>query len=98
MNWQTQSRKIAAWIVIPAFLVTFISDAWIVKMNPVGRGPWPDLLPRPRAFEIWLGTRNISLLVALVTGVYALPRWQAVIGLTLTVILATYSYWTFASY
>jgi hypothetical protein len=98
MSWYAQSRKIAAWIIIPAFLLMFISDAWIVQMNPVGRGPWPDLLPRPRAFEILLWTRNLSFLLALITGIWALPRWQALIGLTLTLALAIYSYWMFASY
>src|SRR5262245_1210701 len=98
MSWYTQSRKIAAWIVIPAFLAMFISEAWIVRMNPVGFGPWPDLLPRPRAFAILLWTRNLSFLVALITGVFSLPRLQAVIWLTLTMALAMYSYWMFSTY
>ena len=98
MRWYMQSRKIAAWIVIPAFLVMFICEARIVEMNPQGFGPWPDSLPRPRAFEIWLWTRNLSFLVALITGVFSLPRWQAVIGLTLTLALAIYSYWALATY
>jgi hypothetical protein len=98
MSWYRKSRSIVAWIVIPAFLVMLISDAWIARMNPVGRGPWPDLLPRPRAFEILLWTRNISFLVALITGVFSLPLWQAVIGLTLTLATAIYSYWMFSIY
>jgi len=78
MNWHAHPRKVATWIVIPAFLVMFFSQAWIVEMNPVGYGPWPDLLLRPRALEILLLTRNISFLVALITGIFSLPRWQAV--------------------
>jgi hypothetical protein len=98
MSWCTQSRKIAAWFVIPTFLVMFISEERMVEMNPQGIGPWPDLLPRPRAFEIWLWIRNLSFLVALITGVFSLPRWQAVIGLTLTLTLAMYTYWAFSTY
>jgi len=30
MSWYTQSRKTAAWIVIPAFVAMFISEAWMV--------------------------------------------------------------------
>ena len=43
-------------------------------------------------------TRNLSLLVALITGVFSLPRWQAVIGLTLTLAWAMYTYWAFSTY
>jgi len=76
----------------------FFSQARIVEMNPVGYGPWPDLLLRPRALEILLWTRNISFLVALIAGIFSLPRWQAVIGLTLTLASAMYNYWLFATY
>jgi len=64
----------------------------MVEMNPQGVGPRKNLLPRPIAFEIWLCTRNLSFLVALITGVFSLPRWQAVIGLLLTIAGAMYIY------
>jgi len=98
MRWYKQFRKIAAWIVIPAFLLMFISDTWLVRMNPVGRGPWPDPLPRPRAFEILLWIRNLSFLLALTTGIFSLPKWQAMIGLTLTLAATIDSYWMFSIY
>src|SRR5262249_15722950 len=98
MSWYTQSRGFAAWSVILAFLAMFISGGQMIEMNPQGTGPWPDVLPRPRAFEIWLWTRNLSFLVALITGVFSLPRLQAVVGLTMTLAFTMYTYWAFSTY
>jgi hypothetical protein len=98
VSWLGRARQIAAWVVIPAFLVMFISEGWISAINPQGMGPWPDGLPRPRSFEIWLWMRNVSFLVALITGVFSLPRWQAFVGLILTLAWATYIYLAFSNY
>ena len=42
--------------------------------------------------------KNVSCLVALITGAFSLPRWPAMIGLILTLALAAYSYWAFSTY
>ena len=52
MNWLRFARRIAAWIVIPAFLVMLISEGRMIELNPQGIGPWPPGLPRPGSFEI----------------------------------------------
>jgi len=67
-------------------------------MNPQGSGPWPELLPRPRSFDVLLWVRNVSLAVALVAGLISLPRSQSVIGLTLTIGYFLLTYWLFVTY
>jgi len=98
MNWFRQFREIASWAVILAFVVMFISEEMMVGMNPQGYGPWPDLMPRPKSFEFWLWSRNISFLTAVLTGVFSLPRWPSVVGLTLTLVYTVTFYWLFSTY
>lgn len=85
-------------VVIPVFAIALIADVSIAEINPFGRGPWPEGLPRPATLEILLMIRNISFLVALITGLVCLPRWQAIVGLLLTVGYFAYSYVLFAMY
>jgi hypothetical protein len=91
-------RDVTAMVVIPAFAIALIADVYISEMNPFGRGPWPETLSRPTSLEILLMVRNISFLVALITGLFSLPRWQAILGLFLTIGYFAFSYVMFAMY
>jgi hypothetical protein len=73
LRWLTPARNVAAWFVLPAFLLMFIAQQKIAGMNPPGVGPWPELLPRPSSWENWLRIRNDSFLIALLTGLFSLP-------------------------
>src|ERR1700738_298308 len=91
-----RARNVAAWITIAAFITMFIAQSRLDSMNPQGNGPWPEVLPRPKSFNIWLSIRNASLFVALVTGIASLPRWQSLLGLALTILYFLWTYWLFA--
>src|SRR5713226_8745786 len=91
-------RTIAAWATIPCFLCFVVSQQTIEHMNPVGNGPWPSGLPRPKSFEVMLQIRNCSLLLALIAGFISLPRWQSVVGLGLTITYLAYTYIVFVHY
>lgn len=97
-SWLTLARNVAAWFVLPAFFLMFFAQQTIDGMNPQGVGPWPELLPIPTSWQTWLWIRNYSFLTALLTGLFSLPRWQAVLGLILTLTYAFYTYWLFATY
>src|SRR5579883_276576 len=90
-------RKAAAWITLPAFLFMFIAEGAMSHMNPTGFGPYP-ISPRPLSFEFWLFIRNLFFLIALVTGLISIPRWQSLLGLTLTLLFAVWIYNQFISY
>ena len=93
-----KTRTIVAWVVIPAFLSMFVAEQLLESLNPHRNGPWPQSLPRPSLFSFLLWWRNISLLIAIGSGVISLPRWQALVGLSLTVAYTLYVYWIFVQY
>jgi hypothetical protein len=97
-TWINRVRDVAGWITIAAFITMFIAQGRLDSMNPQGNGPWPELLPRPKSFNVWLSIRNASLLVALLTGIASLPSWQSLVGLALTMVFFLWEYWLFATY
>jgi hypothetical protein len=96
--WIKQGREVAGWLTIAAFFGMLLAQSKLDAMNPQGSGPWPELLPRPRSFGIWLSIRNATLLLALLMGVVSFPKWQSLAGLALTIIFFLWSYWLFATY
>src|SRR5262245_55094760 len=96
--WIKRARDVAGWITIAAFIGMVIAQGRLDSMNPLGNAPWPESLPRPESYDMWLSIRNASLLIALVVGIVSLPRWQSLVGLALTIIYFLWSYWVFASY
>lgn len=97
-NWLARVRAIAGWLTISAFACVLVADNAMINMNPQGTGPWPNTLPMPKSFAWWLLIRNASLLVALGAGLISLPRWQSILGLTLTVIWFAIRYYLFATW
>ncbi|SRR5258708_17540985 len=94
----SQTKNLLAWVAIWSFLVMFIAQNDMEGVNPVGNGPWPEVLPRPSSFDFPLRARNYSLLIALPTGAVSLPRRKAIAALVLTLAYAFWTYWVFVHY
>jgi hypothetical protein len=95
-SWQ-RVRDITTASVLPLFAVMLLSalvSNWL-SPNPISFGRYPDLIPRTLQFEVALWCRNISFLAALITEVASLPKWQAVLGLILTLSFAFYLFAVF---
>lgn len=94
----TRLRDITAWIAVAGFISPVASEEFIISINPIGNGPWPDLLPRPWYFQVGLQARNLTLVVTVVAGLISLPRRKAVTALVVTVMYVAYAYWIFVHY
>ena len=99
LDWQkTLVGTLGAWLSLLGFLGFFIAEQVIVTRSPFGYGPWPQSLPLPRFIEGAVLRRNVSFLVVLIAGSIAIRRWQAKVGMSLTLAYFAYSYWMLATY
>jgi len=72
-------RRVAVWIVLPAFVSFYIAQRIMLEK-------YPPVQMAPRVPEWVLLWRNVSLIIAVLSGLIALPRWQAIVGLLLTLL------------
>ena len=98
LNFLSEARAVIAWVIFPALISMLIADQMTISINPNGNGPWPDPLPRPPSFQMWLIWRNISFLVTFLAGIISLPKRKAIVGLTITILYILYSFITFSMY
>lgn len=89
----SKTRTVAAWTALLAFVSMFVAENLLT--TKYSGGPWPEGMPRPSLLEWLLIWRNVSFIVALVTGLISLPRWQSLVGLSLTLV---YTYFVITSY
>src|SRR6266487_5659493 len=89
----SKMRTLAAWTTLLAFVSMFVAEN--VLTTKYSGGPWPEGMPRPSLHQWLLLWRNASFIVALVTGLISLPRWQSLVGLSLTL---AYAYFVITSY
>src|SRR5262245_66547739 len=73
-------RPALRWLTIPACLSTFIAHQIILSKYIL---PWPYeyKAQMPTLLKLLLWWRNLSLLLALLSSVATLPRWQSITGL-----------------
>ena len=74
-----QIRRVAAWIVILAFVSLFIAHQQILAPQYCCM-PWPmDAPNRPPAWIFYW--RNFSLLLVVLALIISVPRWQSLVGI-----------------
>ncbi len=89
---------ILAFCWLPLFLLIIVADDKIVALNPQGRGPWPDSLPRTAEFDKWISVRIASYFGAIFIALITLPRIQSILGLLLVVGYFLFRFWQSSSF
>lgn len=92
-TWLFKIRTVASWLSIFAFISLF--TAGYILSTKYGETRWREIENRPRLLEWLLLWRNYSLILALLSGIISLPRWQSLVGLSLTIL---YTYFAVTSY
>jgi len=88
-RWFKQTRTIAAWFVLPAFVSMFIAHQQILAPRYCCM-PWPiDAVNRPPAWIFYW--RNYSLLLVVIALIISLPRWQSLVA-TLGIVVFFFLY------
>lgn len=70
-------RRLAAWIVLPAFISLVAAHEVIITNYPGAVGY--SSAPRPPEWLMWW--RNGSLVLVLLFSLVSIPRWQSLVGL-----------------
>jgi hypothetical protein len=81
-------RGVAANMVLPAALSMIVADNRLLAWY--GPGPWPSWVPRTWQMESMLMWRNYSLLLAVITSLVSVPRWQSILGIAVSILFVVY--------
>jgi hypothetical protein len=81
--WVKRVRTVAAWIVVPAFLIMFMAHQHLIYNFPT---PFPSGVERPNDLEVTLMWRNYSFLVVAAASLISSPRWQSLLGIVATIV------------